>query len=96
MQTSRSRRATELLPAVTRSEHLGLESAVMGAQIEQLPDLAGYLKIASRPEWRRVRLRRAGRRRANAPRPAAPARARLSRRAREPHAQEALRSMSTP
>ena len=28
----------------------------MGAQIEQLPDLAGYLKIASHPEWRRVRL----------------------------------------
>ncbi|HUL18085.1 MAG TPA: type IV secretion system DNA-binding domain-containing protein, partial [Steroidobacteraceae bacterium] len=56
VQTSRSRRGTELLPAVTRSEHLGLEAAVMGAQIEQLPDLAGYLKIASRPEWRRVRL----------------------------------------
>ena len=56
VQTSRSRRATEILPAVTRSEHLGLEAAVMGAQIEQLPDLAGYLKIASRPEWRRVRL----------------------------------------
>ena len=56
VQTSRSRRATELLPAITRSEHFGLEAAVMGAQIEQLPDLAGYLKIASRPEWRRVRL----------------------------------------
>ncbi len=56
VQTSRSRRAMELLPAITRSEHFGLEAAVMGAQIEQLPDLAGYLKIASRPEWRRVRL----------------------------------------
>jgi glucan biosynthesis protein len=29
------------------------ESAVMAAQIEQLPDLAGYLKIASQPQWRR-------------------------------------------
>jgi hypothetical protein len=28
----------------------------MGAQIEQLPDLAGYLKLASRPEWLSVRL----------------------------------------
>jgi len=26
------------------------------AQVEQLPDLAGYLKYASEPEWQRVRL----------------------------------------
>ena len=57
LSTSRSRRATELFPSITRAEHLGVESAVMGAQIEQLPDLAGYLKIASRPQWLRVRLR---------------------------------------
>jgi len=56
IHTSRSRRATEIMSAVTRSEHLGVEAAVMGAQIEQLPDLAGYLKLASRPEWLRVRL----------------------------------------
>jgi hypothetical protein len=49
-----------LLGSVTRSEQLGVESAVMGAQIEQLPDLAGYLKLASRPEWRRVRLQPLG------------------------------------
>jgi hypothetical protein len=55
--TSRSRRPTEFLASVTHSEHLGVEAAVMGAQIEQLPDLAGYLKLASRPEWQRVRLR---------------------------------------
>jgi Type IV secretion-system coupling protein DNA-binding domain len=54
---SRSRRATELWPSVTRAEHLGVESAVMGAEIEQLPDLAGYLKIASQPQWLRVALR---------------------------------------
>ncbi len=29
----------------------------MAAEIEQLPDLSGYLKIASRPEWLRVALR---------------------------------------
>jgi hypothetical protein len=54
--TSRSRRATELLTSVTQSEHLGVEPAVMGSQIEQLPDLIGYLKLASSPEWRRVQL----------------------------------------
>jgi type IV secretory pathway TraG/TraD family ATPase VirD4 len=54
--TSRSRRATELLPSVTHAEQLGVELAVMGSQIEQLPDLSGYLKLASSPEWRRVRL----------------------------------------
>jgi hypothetical protein len=55
-QISRSRRPGEWLPAMTHSEHLSVESAVMGAQIEQLPDLAGYLKLASRPEWLSVRL----------------------------------------
>ena len=28
----------------------------MGSQIEQLPDLAGYLKLASNPAWLRVSL----------------------------------------
>jgi hypothetical protein len=32
------------------------ESAVMPSQIEQLPDLRGYLKTASSPAWRRVAL----------------------------------------
>ena len=54
--TSRSQRATELFGSVTRSEHLATESAVMGSQIEQLPDLSGYLKLASHPAWHRVRL----------------------------------------
>ena len=31
-----------------------LESAVLPAEIEQLPDRTGYLKFASRPEWIRV------------------------------------------
>ena len=53
---SRSRRAGEWLPTITRSERLNVEPAVMASEIEQLPDLAGYLKLASRPEWRRVQL----------------------------------------
>jgi type IV secretory pathway TraG/TraD family ATPase VirD4 len=32
------------------------EAAVMASEIEQLPDLQGFLKIASSPDWRRVRL----------------------------------------
>src|SRR2546429_1651365 len=54
---SRSRRALEVLPAITHSEQLGVEAAVMGSEIEQLPDLAGYLKLASSPAWLRVGLR---------------------------------------
>jgi len=30
------------------------EDAVMVSEIEQLPDLTGFLKLASLPEWRRV------------------------------------------
>jgi hypothetical protein len=32
------------------------EAAVLAAEIEQLPDLSGYLKFASAPEWRRVQI----------------------------------------
>jgi type IV secretory pathway TraG/TraD family ATPase VirD4 len=32
------------------------ESAVLPSEIEQLPDLCGYLKFASQPEWKTVRL----------------------------------------
>jgi type IV secretory pathway TraG/TraD family ATPase VirD4 len=32
------------------------ESAVLPSEIEQLPDLHGYLKLASQPEWRRVKI----------------------------------------
>ena len=34
------------------------EAAVLPSEIEQLPDLQGYLKIASRSDWLRVALRR--------------------------------------
>ncbi len=32
------------------------EYAVLPAEIEQLPDLSGYLKFASQPNWWRVQL----------------------------------------
>jgi len=53
---SKSRRHTELLGSVTHSEHRSVEPAVLPSQVEQLPDLAGYLKYASDPQWVRVRL----------------------------------------
>ena len=53
---SKSRRVTELLGSVTHSQHLSVESAVLPSQVEQLPDLTGYLKYASNPAWQRVRL----------------------------------------
>ena len=34
------------------------EDAVMASEIEQLADLVGYLKLASRPEWLHVKLPR--------------------------------------
>jgi hypothetical protein len=51
---STSRRWGEWLGSETRSEHISLEAAVLPSQIEQLPDLAGFLKYASEPQWRRV------------------------------------------
>jgi hypothetical protein len=33
-----------------------LRDAVLPAAIEQLPDLAGYLKFASHPAWLKIRL----------------------------------------
>ena len=53
---SKSRRATEFVGSITHSEHRSLEPAVLPSEVEQLPDLAGYLKYASDPQWQRVRL----------------------------------------
>ena len=36
------------------SEHHATESAVMAAEIEQLPDRSGFMKFASQPAWIRV------------------------------------------
>ena len=40
----------------SESERHVTESAVLASEIEQLPDLAGFLKIASAAAWRRVTL----------------------------------------
>jgi type IV secretory pathway TraG/TraD family ATPase VirD4 len=40
----------------TVGEQHAVEDAVMASEIEQLPDLSGFLKVASRPEWRRVNI----------------------------------------
>jgi type IV secretory pathway TraG/TraD family ATPase VirD4 len=44
--------------SVQISEQRVLEPAVLAAQLEQLPDLSGYLKTASSPVWHRVRINR--------------------------------------
>jgi type IV secretory pathway TraG/TraD family ATPase VirD4 len=44
--------------SVQISEQRAVEPAVLPAQIEQLPDLCGYLKIASSPTWHRVHIAR--------------------------------------
>lgn len=38
-------------------QHL-VETAVLAAELEQLPDLTGYLKTAACPQWLRVQFRR--------------------------------------
>jgi hypothetical protein len=40
----------------TVTDQIAIEDAVMASEIEQLPDLGGFLKKASRPEWLRVTL----------------------------------------
>jgi type IV secretory pathway TraG/TraD family ATPase VirD4 len=44
--------------SVQVTEQRLVEPAVLAAQIEQLPDLAGYLKTASSPVWHAVRIER--------------------------------------
>ncbi|HUA88749.1 MAG TPA: type IV secretion system DNA-binding domain-containing protein [Steroidobacteraceae bacterium] len=71
LQRSRSRAPGALWPSHAESEHHATEPAVMPAQIEQLPDLAGYLKLASDPRWRRVQVPLPAAARAHDPVPAA-------------------------
>jgi hypothetical protein len=54
---SKSRRPTDFLPSITASEHRQIEPAVMDSEIERLPDLAGFFKLACSPDWLRVTLR---------------------------------------
>jgi hypothetical protein len=53
---SRTRQSTQWTASTTTSEHLRIEPAIMASEIERLPDLEGYLKLASIPDWRRVKL----------------------------------------
>ena len=59
-QTARGRDRAGLLARGSRrstnvSEQHVIEAAVLASQIEQLPDLTGYLKTAASPLWRQVR-----------------------------------------
>ncbi len=53
---SMTRRPGEWLSSTTTSEQRSIEPAVMASEIERLPDLEGFLKFASIPDWRRVNL----------------------------------------
>jgi hypothetical protein len=61
-QTTRGRDREGLFAArgarrsTNTSEQHVIEAAVLAAQIEQLPDLVGYLKTASSPAWLQVRI----------------------------------------
>ena len=51
---SRTRRSGEWRSSTTSSQHLKIEPAVLASEIERLPDLAAFLKIATLPDWRAV------------------------------------------
>ena len=53
---SSSRRLTDWFASTTRSEHVGIEPAVMDSEIEQLRDGHGFLKLSTDPRWLRVSL----------------------------------------
>jgi hypothetical protein len=55
---SKSQRPNEWLPTRTTSQQVRIEPAVMASEIEQLPDLHGFLKLASAWDWKRVLLTR--------------------------------------
>ncbi|HEV2269881.1 MAG TPA: type IV secretion system DNA-binding domain-containing protein [Steroidobacteraceae bacterium] len=53
---SRTHNPAAWLATTTTSQQIRIEPAVMASEIERLPDLAGFLKLASRPDWQRVQL----------------------------------------
>jgi hypothetical protein len=57
-KVSKSLRPNDWFSTMTTSEHHVTEHAVMHSEIEQLPDLTGFLKLASSPSWRRVSITR--------------------------------------
>jgi hypothetical protein len=44
------------MASTTTSEQRSIEPAIMASEIERLPDLEGFLKFASVPDWMRVAL----------------------------------------
>jgi hypothetical protein len=53
---SKTRNPNQWIPSTTTAEMLRIEPAIMASQIERLPDLEGFLKLASVPDWQVVRL----------------------------------------
>lgn len=53
---SRTHNPSEWLATTTTSQQIRIEPAIMASEIERLPDLSGFLKLASRPDWERVQL----------------------------------------
>ena len=53
---SETRRPGEWQASTTKSEQRTIEPAIMASEIERLPDLTGFLKLASIPDWMRVTL----------------------------------------
>jgi hypothetical protein len=53
---SKTRKPNQWMPSTTTAEQLKIEPAIMASQIERLPDLEGFLKLASIPDWQVVRL----------------------------------------
>jgi hypothetical protein len=53
---SRSKQPLRLLPTISRTQHVSIEPAVLDSEIEQLPELRGFLKLASTRYWRRIAL----------------------------------------
>ncbi len=53
---SKTRGAAEMIGSTTTGQHLRIEPAIMASEIERLPDLSGFLKLASIPDWQAVRL----------------------------------------
>jgi hypothetical protein len=55
--TTSEQHVTDRASAQRNDDLVGAQSAVMPSEIEQLPDLTGYLKLASRPEWLKIQMR---------------------------------------
>ncbi len=53
---STARRSGEWRSVTSKSEQLRIEPAIMASEIERLPDLGGFLKIASVPDWQMATL----------------------------------------